>query len=961
MATLPERPNGGTIVERSDLKPTAPTKIALSVALAMACGLHGLPAHALRVGELQVESRLGQPLKARLPIVLSDGESLASNCVRTASRDPVGDDGVPVLNGVRTTVEKQGNTHWVTLRTSQALTEPAMRLVVEVGCENVVARRYMMLLDPPAVNEPVMLAKDEVAKPEVPRAAEGPADAQAAKGRKRKAADPAAADPAAKTAAAPQAPKPVEAAAPKALPAGKPAAATPTAAAPATPSASVSAPPSTQVADRPLTTKELASLNKREAELNKRLEQLRAELAKLDTRTGADNGVPAGAAQAAAAALPAAASAPAPMAAAPAAPAAAMPAATTIPPAAALPAAVEPNLSAQPATAQPAEPVAGGAAPQAAVADPAAQSAQAAAAPQEQAPQAAPAPAAPAVAEAPKPAPAPKDEGLLGMVSEWIPGGLDEGLLDYLPYGAAALLGIGGLGAALWWRRRKAAELMLDDLGDEEGPFTEIAPQAVLPKRRKPLFGKAPAPAVADEEEGPPTTLFATANGEQAEIEVQELSEDDVMAAFNDLGASGKKEPSVPVVKRSVVSSKSFDDGLPTQSSMPNVPVIKGKPAPIQQSYQAPAAPEPVAESMDIADDAPMEFELAWQPTVIPQAAIDEAKEAEAAFKPAAKAAPKAEPKAAPAPAKQEPSFDLGDVETLTFELDKTAELLDSPVTESLTLSLDTMGELPELGNEPAFKSDDPLLAPLAEGESETLGIELTGLDFDLGSVGLSGSNSEPAPKAAAAPAATDAAPSLDLLSFDELQTPAPTSQAAVAALPAMTGKDWPAIHKLYSSTSDVVEEAAGLALGGDFDGAIAKLQKFVREQSQAPAAPWVMLFRLFRAVDARPMFEALAQRFRRRFGRTVPGWEHVAWVAQDDGLDARPAVRERVWAHWGTPAALSAIAAVFEDAALPEVDYFSAALHADLLKLAKLCPAPTHQPSSEDRETLDINLEAIA
>jgi len=144
-----------------------PTTIALSIALA----LSGIApsAQALGIGNLNLRSHLGEPLRAIVPVRLEGGETLDRSCVRVLAQGA--DDGVPNVPGVVVGVERtvSGATVLV-LSTRAAINEPIARVTLDVGCDGAITRDFVMLIDPPTA-APVA----EMPAPSVPASAVAPA------------------------------------------------------------------------------------------------------------------------------------------------------------------------------------------------------------------------------------------------------------------------------------------------------------------------------------------------------------------------------------------------------------------------------------------------------------------------------------------------------------------------------------------------------------------------------------------------------------------------------------------------------------------------------------------------------------------------------------------------------------------------------------------------------------------
>ena len=121
---------------------------ALSIAVALAC--LAPDAHALRVGSAEVRSQLGQPLDLVVPFSAEGDSAFQPDCVRVL---PSGGDGIPGVGLTRLDVTPRGSDWAVRLRTAQPVFEPAVKVVIEVGCAQRVRRDFVLLLDPPLTPE----------------------------------------------------------------------------------------------------------------------------------------------------------------------------------------------------------------------------------------------------------------------------------------------------------------------------------------------------------------------------------------------------------------------------------------------------------------------------------------------------------------------------------------------------------------------------------------------------------------------------------------------------------------------------------------------------------------------------------------------------------------------------------------------------------------------------------------
>lgn len=110
--------------------------------------LASLPAWAgaLSLGAPQLDSRLGQALELSIPIRTEANEDFDSRCIRLVN--PM-DDQLPTLTVGRIRVDRDGALLWARIQSLGPVNEPALRIVVELGCTQRVQREYVLLIDPP--------------------------------------------------------------------------------------------------------------------------------------------------------------------------------------------------------------------------------------------------------------------------------------------------------------------------------------------------------------------------------------------------------------------------------------------------------------------------------------------------------------------------------------------------------------------------------------------------------------------------------------------------------------------------------------------------------------------------------------------------------------------------------------------------------------------------------------------
>lgn len=107
------------------------------------------PAMALGLGELTVESRLGQPFSARILVRTAYDETVEPGCVAVLAG--TSGTGLPGIPKARVEVEPRDGAYILRIRTQRPVLEPAVSLVLSADCPGAapVRREYTVLVDPP--------------------------------------------------------------------------------------------------------------------------------------------------------------------------------------------------------------------------------------------------------------------------------------------------------------------------------------------------------------------------------------------------------------------------------------------------------------------------------------------------------------------------------------------------------------------------------------------------------------------------------------------------------------------------------------------------------------------------------------------------------------------------------------------------------------------------------------------
>jgi len=104
------------------------------------------------LGIARVDGRVGQPLTMQIPLSGPGAGTVDPGCVHLA--DALSGDGAPVLNQAKLSVDRVDGQTTINLVTPDAVMEPALRVILEVGCDVPLRREYGVLLDNSALPAP---------------------------------------------------------------------------------------------------------------------------------------------------------------------------------------------------------------------------------------------------------------------------------------------------------------------------------------------------------------------------------------------------------------------------------------------------------------------------------------------------------------------------------------------------------------------------------------------------------------------------------------------------------------------------------------------------------------------------------------------------------------------------------------------------------------------------------------
>jgi len=127
------------------------SKTSLALSLACCLALTAAEARALALGELVLHSRLGQPLRAQLALTTGPGEAIDESCIALAKPAGTSENQIPSVTRARFSVEASGTGQLIRIGTLSPITEPAIRLVLQLNCDGQanMSREFTLLLDPP--------------------------------------------------------------------------------------------------------------------------------------------------------------------------------------------------------------------------------------------------------------------------------------------------------------------------------------------------------------------------------------------------------------------------------------------------------------------------------------------------------------------------------------------------------------------------------------------------------------------------------------------------------------------------------------------------------------------------------------------------------------------------------------------------------------------------------------------
>jgi len=138
-----------------------------------------------------------------------------------------------------------------------------------------------------------------------------------------------------------------------------------------------------------------------------------------------------------------------------------------------------------------------------------------------------------------------------------------------------------------------------------------------------------------------------------------------------------------------------------------------------------------------------------------------------------------------------------------------------------------------------------------------------------------------------------------------------------------------------------VTAQVDALIGSGDAARAVALLRRYVLRDENIPTLMWLQLFDLYQRTDKRPVYDALADHFTRRYARPVMAWEQTpADRTTQKHLSECPEIGDGLRAERGTSAGMDMLNALLCGKDQPDAVVFNAVLQRELLDLVKSYPA---------------------
>jgi len=118
----------------------------ISAMCGLLCLVAAFTAHGLAISELDLQSRLNQPLNARIRLISLSQAELDSLSITVQGVDGAEQPG----GGLQQVIEQDENGHYLVITSREPVREPVMTLVLELRWSTgQLTRQYELIIDPP--------------------------------------------------------------------------------------------------------------------------------------------------------------------------------------------------------------------------------------------------------------------------------------------------------------------------------------------------------------------------------------------------------------------------------------------------------------------------------------------------------------------------------------------------------------------------------------------------------------------------------------------------------------------------------------------------------------------------------------------------------------------------------------------------------------------------------------------
>lgn len=131
---------------KTTLKTANTIRSICTLAALITSSIFSLSSHAIGLEGIRVHSSLGEPLLASMDVHLQAGETLTASCVKLKRESQKND--VPILHNAKLSLTSKSNGARVVFTTRQAMTEPAVRVSLSVGCDTPINREQVLVFSP---------------------------------------------------------------------------------------------------------------------------------------------------------------------------------------------------------------------------------------------------------------------------------------------------------------------------------------------------------------------------------------------------------------------------------------------------------------------------------------------------------------------------------------------------------------------------------------------------------------------------------------------------------------------------------------------------------------------------------------------------------------------------------------------------------------------------------------------